>query len=103
MPLCFRRSVTAGRNPQGDNPCDTLRVLEIASVPPIKSDATSWNDRILCFRQKRILGCFLFPFLVALDADWDTVDEQNGVCSAQDAFVHDPARIARNPQMINYV
>ena len=91
------RSVTAGRNPRGRQSVRHPAFLKIASVPPIKSDATSRNDRILCFRQKMILGRFLFPFLVALDADRDTVDEQNGVCSAQDAFVHGPARITRNP------
>ena len=57
----------------------------------------------MCFYRKRILECFLFPFLIAFDADRETVDEQNGVCSAQDAFVHGPARIARNSQVINSV
>ena len=57
----------------------------------------------LVFCRKRILGRFLFPFLVAFDANRDAVDEQNSVCSAQDAFVHDSARIARNPKTLNSV
>ena len=59
------------------------------------------DDRILCFRRKKIW--FLFLFLDTFDAYRDAVDEQNGVCSAQDAFVHDPARIARNPKTLNSV
>jgi hypothetical protein len=49
------------------------------------------------------LARILFLFLDTFDAYGDAVDEQNSVCSAQDALVHDPARIARNPEMLNSV
>lgn len=43
----------------------------------------------------------LLQFIGAFNAYWDAVDEQNRVCSAQDAFAHDAGRIARNPRIIN--